>query len=183
MRVAQWGLAGLGVLMLLFWVTDSLRSRAAFVASTPQPGASLATAPPAIRVTFDHALASASTLSVVYLPVVASEDDIARDVPVTSRLADDDTTRRTIEAIPPRLDKGLYLVRWMAYPSAGGGVVRHGSFAFGVGTAVPPDSAGRILSLTERDSGSRGRRSTALGGIILLVLAVLVSYRAALAGQ
>ena len=24
MRVAQWGLAGLGVLMLLFWVTDSL---------------------------------------------------------------------------------------------------------------------------------------------------------------
>jgi methionine-rich copper-binding protein CopC len=183
MKYAGWGLAGLGVLMLLFWMTDSLRSRAAFVASTPPPAASLAAAPPAIRVTFDHALAPASTLSLVYLPAVASDNDIARDVRVTSRLAANDRTRRTIEAIPPRLGNGLYLVRWTAYPSSGGGIVRHGSFAFGVRTAVPPDSAGRTLSLTERDSGGRGRRSTALGGAILLVLAVLVSSRAALGGQ
>ena len=183
MRLTQWGLAGLGVLMLFFWMTDSLRPRAAFVASTPQPAASLTGTPLAIRVTFDHALAPASTLSLVYLPVVASENDSARDVPVTSRLAADDTTQRTIESIPPRLSNGLYLVRWTAYPSPGGGIIRHGSFAFGVGTTVPPDSEGRTLSLTERDSGSRGRRSTALGGIILLVLAVLVSYRATLGGQ
>ncbi len=180
---ARWGLAALGVLMLLFWMTDSLRSRAAFVASTPQPAASLAAAPPAIRVTVDHALDPASTLSLVYLPVAASENDIARDIRVTSRLAADDGTRRTLEAIPPRLGNGLYLVRWTAYSSPGGGVVRHGSFAFGVGTAVPPDSAGRTVSLTERDSGGRGRRSTLLGGAILLVLAVLVSYRAGLGGQ
>jgi methionine-rich copper-binding protein CopC len=180
---ARWGLAGLGVLMLLFWMTDSLRSRAAFVASTPPPAASVAASPPAIRVTFDHALDEASTLSLVYLPVVASENDIARDIRVTSRLAADDRTRRTIEAIPPRLRNGLYLVRWTAHPSSGGGVIRHGSFAFGVRTAVPRDSADRTMSLTERDSGGRGRRSTALGGAILLVLAVLVSYRAALGGQ
>jgi hypothetical protein len=180
---ARWAMAGLGVLMLLFWVTDSLRPRGAYVASTPQPAASLPAAPPAIRVTFDRALQPASTLSLVYLPVVASENDIARDVPVVSRLASDDVDRRTLEGIPPRLGPGLYLVRWTAYPSPGGGVIRHGSFAFGVGVAVRPDSDGRILSLTERDSGSRGRRSTLLGGVILLVLAGLASYRLSLGAQ
>ena len=174
---ARWALAGLGVLMLLFWVIDSVRSRAAYVDSTPQPAASLAATPPAIRVAFDHTLQPASTLSLVYLPVEASENDIARDVEVVSRLASDDVNRRTLEAIPPRLGSGLYLVRWTAYPSPGGGVIRYGSFAFGVGVAVPPDSAGRTLSLTERDSGGRSRRSTLLGGVILLVLAALASYR------
>ena len=183
MRRARWGLAGLGVLMLLFWESDSRRSRAAYVASTPQPATSLTAVPPAIRVSFDHALDSASTISLVYLPVVASENDIARDVAVTSRLASDDVTRRTLEAIPPRLGTGLYLVRWTAYPSRGGGVIRNGSFGFGVGVAVPPDSAGRTLSLTERDSGSRGRRSTLLGGVVLLVLAALTFYRISLESQ
>jgi len=182
-RYARWALAGLGVLMLLFWVIDSVRSRAAYVDSTPQPAASLAAAPPAIRVAFDHALQPASALSLVYLPVEASENDIARDVEVVSRLASDDVSRRTLEAIPPRLDRALYLVRWTAYPSPGGGVIGHGSFAFGVGVAVPPDSAGRTLSLTERDSGRRGRRSTLLGGVILLVLAALASYRLSLDAQ
>jgi methionine-rich copper-binding protein CopC len=180
---AGWALAGLGVLMLLFWVSDSQRARAAFVASTPQPAASLAAAPPAIRVSFDHALAPASTLSLVYLPVVASENDIARDIPVISRLASEDAGGRTLEAIPPRLGNGLYLVRWTAYPSRGGGIIRHGSFTFGVGVAVPPDSAGRVLSLTERDSGTRGRRSTLLGGVVLLALAALASYRMSLDAQ
>ena len=176
-RYARWALAGFGVLMLLFWVIDSVRSRASYVDSTPQPAASLTAAPPVIRVAFDHALQPASTVSLVYLPVEASENDIARDVEVVSRLASDDANRRTLEATPPRLGRGLYLVRWTAYPSPGGGVIRHGSFGFGVGVAVPPDSAGRTLSLTEGDSGRRGRRSTLLGGVILLVLAALASYR------
>ena len=182
-RYARWALAGLGVLLLVFWVIDSVRSRAGYVDSTPQPAASLAAAPPVIRVAFDHALQPASTLSLVYLPVEASENDIARDVEVVSRLASDDVNRRTLEAIPPRLGRGLYLVRWTAYPSPGGGVIRHGSFGFGVGVAVPPDFAGRALSLTERDSGRRGRRSTLLCGVILLVLAALASYRLSLNAQ
>ena len=180
---APWALAGLGVLMLLFWISGSVRVRAAYVDSTPQPAASLAVAPPAIRVSFDHALDPASTISLVYLPVVASENDIANDVQVVSRLASDDINRRTLEAVPPRLGRGLYLVRWTAYPSPGGGVIRHGSFGFGVSVAVPPDSAGRTLSLTERDSGSRGRRSTLLGGVVLLVLAALAFYRMSLESQ
>ncbi len=180
---AGWLLAGLGVLMLLFWASDTMRSRAAYVTSTPLPAASLATAPPVIRVAFDHALDPISSLSLVYLPIVASENDIARDVPVTSRLASDDAERRTLEGIPPRLSTGLYLVRWSAQPSPGGGVTRNGSFVFGVGVAVPPDSRDRTMSLTERDSGRRGRRSMLLGGIILLGLAALAAYRLSLKAQ
>src|SRR5688572_10447107 len=110
-RYARWALAGLGVLMPLFWVIDSVRSRAAYVDSTPQPAVSLPAAPQAIRVAFDHALQPASTLSLVYLPVVASENDIARDVRVVSGPASDDVNRRALDAIPPRLGRGLSLVR------------------------------------------------------------------------
>jgi methionine-rich copper-binding protein CopC len=133
-------------------------------------------APRAIRVTFSGALDPASTLRLVYLPVVPSVDDISRDVPVTSQLASSDTERRTLEVFPPRLDKGLYLVRWTAYPVFGG-VIRNGSFAFGVGVAVPPDNDGETYSLRERDSGDRGRRMTMLGGVLLLVLGGLSWYR------
>ena len=174
-----WALIGLGVLMLLFAAMNSLRSRPAYVTSTPEPGASAPAAPRAIRVTFSGALDPASTLRLVYLPVVPSVDDISRDVRVTSQLASSDTERRTLEVIPPRLDKGLYLVRWSAYP-AFGGVIRNGSFAFGVGVAVPPDNDGVTYSLRERDSGDRGRRSTMLGGVLLLGIGALVWYRASL---
>ena len=105
-----------------------------------------------------------------------SIDDISRDVRVTSRLASSDPEGRTLEVIAPRLGKGLYLVRWTAYPQFGG-VIRHGSFAFGVGVAVPPDNDGVTYSLRERDSGDRGRRFTMLGGVVLLVLGGLSWYR------
>ena len=124
-----WALIGLGVLILLFAVMDNLRPRLGYITSTPAVGATLAAAPPAIRVTFSGALHSASTLSLVYVPVVPSVDDISHDVRVTSRLAASDTDHQTLEVIPPRLGKGLYLVRWVAHP-ARGGVTRHGSFVF-----------------------------------------------------
>jgi hypothetical protein len=73
----------------------------------------------------------------------------------------------------------LYLVQWSAYP-AFGGVIQNGSFAFGVGVEVPPDNNGVTYSLRERDSGDRGRRSTMLGGVLLLGLGALVWYRASL---
>lgn len=176
---AGWGLIGLGVLMLLFAAMNSLRSRPAYVTSTPAPGASAPAAPRAIRVTFSGPLDPASTLRLVYLPVVPSVDDISRDVRVTSELAASDTERRTLEVIPPRLEKGLYLVQWSAYP-AFGGVIQNGSFAFGVGVEVPPDNDDVTYSLRERDSGDRGRRSTMLGGVLLLGIGALVWYRASL---
>ena len=160
--------------MLLFAAMDRLSARPAYVSSTPAAGAQIAETTPTIRVTFDRALRSTSTLAIVYLPVEPSLDDISRDVPAVSRLAPADAGRRTLEAIPGRLTRGLYLVRWVAYP-ASGGVIRHGSFTFGMGVAVPPDRSGTTYSLNERDSGERGRRSTILGGVILLALGALAA--------
>jgi methionine-rich copper-binding protein CopC len=133
-----WALIGLGVLMLLFVLMTGLRSGPGYVTSTPAAGASMAAAPQSIQVRFSGALDSASTLSLVYVPIVPSVDDISRDVRVTSRLASSDTGHRTLEIIPPRIGKGLYLVRWVAYPRSGG-VTRHGSFGFGVGVPVPAE--------------------------------------------
>jgi methionine-rich copper-binding protein CopC len=113
-HIGGWLLVGLGVLMLLFAGLDRLRARPAFVAATPKPGTQVAAAPTAIRVTFDRALQPASTLSVVYLPVVPSLDDISRDIPAVSQLSPADGDRRTLEAIPPPLARGVYLVRWVA---------------------------------------------------------------------
>jgi len=172
-RVGGWILVGLGVLMLLFVGMDRLRARPAFVAATPEPGTQVTAAPPAIRVTFDSALHTASTLSVVYLPIVPSLDDISRDIPAVSQLSPGDGEQRTLEAIPPPLARGLYLVRWVAYP-AGGGITRHGSFTFGVAAPVPPDRSDMRYSLNERDSGERGRRYTMAGGLLLLVIGALI---------
>jgi methionine-rich copper-binding protein CopC len=169
-------LVGMGVLMLLFVGMDRLRSRPAYVASTPEAGAQLAGTPPAIRVTFNRPLHSASTLSLVYLPVEPSLDDISRDVPAKSQLAATDADQRTLEVIPPSLGRGLYLVRWTAYPEFGG-VIRHGAFTFGVGVPVPPDRRDMRYSLNERESDDRGRRYTMLGGVMLLAFGTLVRYR------
>jgi len=171
-RVGGWLLVGLGVLMLLFAGMDRLRARPGYVASTPDPGAQIAAAPPAIRVTFNRALHPASTLSIVYLPIVPSFDDISRDVPAVSQLSPD-SDRRTLEATPPSLTRGLYLVRWVVYPQ-GGGITRHGSFTFGVGAPVPPDRRDMQYSLNERDSGERGRRYTVAGGVLLLLIGALI---------
>jgi methionine-rich copper-binding protein CopC len=175
-RVGGWLLVGLGVLMLLFAGIDRLRARPAFVVATPEPGAQVAAAPAAIRVTLDRALQPASTLSVVYLPVVPSLDDISRDIPAVSQLSPSDGDRRTLEVIPPPLARGLYLVRWVAYP-AFGGITRHGSFTFGVGAPVPQDRSDMQYSLNERDSGERGRRYTMAGGVLMLVIGALICLR------
>jgi hypothetical protein len=164
--------------MLLFAGLDRMRARPVYVASTPGAGAQIAITPPAIRVTFSRALQSASRLSIAYIPAQPSEDenDISREVPARSRLAPDDPDRRTLEALPPRLTRGLYHVRWSAYPEHGG-VIRHGSFTFGVGVPVPPDERTMKFSLTERDTGDRGRRSTIAGGVLLLVIGALAWMR------
>jgi methionine-rich copper-binding protein CopC len=174
--LAGLSLVGLGALMLLFAGVDRLRIRPTYTASTPEAGTQIAATPPAIRVAFSRALDPASTLSIVYLPAAPSADDISRDVPAISRLAPADADRRTLEVIPPRLGRGLYLVRWVAYPESGG-ITRHGSFTFGVGMPVPPDQSGMRYSLNERDSGDLGRRSTMVGGVLLVAIGALTWMR------
>lgn len=167
-------LAALGVGMLLFAGADRLRARPEYVASAPEAGTTSSATPRTIAVTFSTPLDPASTLSVVYVPLVPSTTDISKDIPTRSRVRPTDA--RTMEVTPPPLRRGLYLVRWVAYPQSGG-VTRVGSLAFGVGAPVPPDEGGLTYSLTDRDSGSRGRRYTSAGGVLLLVIAALAWSR------
>jgi methionine-rich copper-binding protein CopC len=171
-RSARIGLAVLGVFMLIFSAADALRTRAIYVSSQPAPGASLEAAPSAVRVTFCAELDPASSIRLTRLSD-ASGSDLARDIDVVRRLASDDPLRRTIEAVPTRLSSGLYRVAWQALP-ARGGVPRHGSYSFGIGAPVPIDTPGFTHSLTDRDAGTRSRRSTIVGGLLLLVLGGLL---------
>lgn len=172
-RNARHGLAVLGILLLAYSGADALRTRASYVSSQPAPGSRLEAAPSAVRITFGAELDPASSIRLTRLGDASSGGDLPRDIAVVRRLASDDPLRRTIEAIPTPLSPGLYRVTWQALP-AGGGVPRHGSYSFGIGAPVPVDTPGVTHSLTERDSGRRGRRSTIVGGLLLLVLGGLL---------
>ncbi|MSO30358.1 MAG: copper resistance protein CopC [Acidobacteria bacterium] len=171
-RGARTGLAVLGGLMLLFSACDGLRARPAFESSVPEPGATVTAAPSAIRVTFGAQIDPASAIYVTRLPSPDSTGESAYPITVTLRLSPDDPGRRTLEASTKRLTSGLYHVTWTALP-AQSGVARHGSFSFGVGVPVPPDN-GMTHSLQDRDSGARGRRRTAAGGILLIVIGAVL---------
>jgi methionine-rich copper-binding protein CopC len=173
-RFARLGLAALGALMLLFAAADGLRTRAFYVTSQPAPGATLTAGPTAVRATFGAELDAASSLSVTRL-VVNPTGNGPQDMDVTSRLAPHDPQRRTLEAVSSALPVGLYRVSWLALP-ARGGVSRHGSYSFGVGVPVPADVTGMTHSLQDRDAGSRGRRQTMFGGVLLLVLGALLPW-------
>ena len=174
-RRARVALAVLGALMLLFAAADRLRTRPFYVSSQPAPGATLADAPGAVRVTFGARLDPSSSLSVTRLVVQPSAGEEPRVVEISPRLAPDDPESRTIEGVPPRLSSGLYRVTWAALP-AGGGVPRRGSFSFGVGLPVPADTTGITHSLQDRDVGARRRRQTVVGGVLLLVLGGLLPW-------
>lgn len=171
-RLAAPGLAGLGALMLLFAAADGLRTRAVYVSSQPLPGATLQGAPVALRVTFGAALDPSSSLAVTRLIARSRPDAAPEDIAILQRLAADDPSRRTLEGLPPQLPAGVYRVSWQALPE-GGGIPRHGSFAFGVEAAVPPDVGIVSYALQERDVGTRGRRSVIAGGALLLLLGLL----------
>jgi methionine-rich copper-binding protein CopC len=174
-QLARLGLAALGALMLLFGAADRLRTRAFYVESQPAPGATLTAGPTAVRATFGAELDPASSLSVTRLVSEPSAGNGPQDIDVASRLAPQDPQRRTLEVVSSALPVGLYRVSWRALP-AGGGVSRHGSYSFGVGISVPADVTGMAHSLQEGDAGSRGRRQTMLGGVLLLLLGALLPW-------
>jgi methionine-rich copper-binding protein CopC len=168
-RRARIGLAMLGVLMLVWWAADALRTRASYLSSEPSPGARLEAAPSTVRIRFRAELDPASSIDLTRLGNGAPGSGLPLDIAVVRRLASDDPQRRTLEAIPAPLSAGLYQVSWRALP-AGGGVPRYGSYSFGLGMPVPVETRSSPHSLTERDEGARGRRHTLLGGLLLVVL-------------
>jgi methionine-rich copper-binding protein CopC len=172
-RRARHALALLGAGMLVFAAADALRSRAGFASSQPEPGASLAASPAAIRVSFGGALDPSSSLSVASTFTHTAAVGVSEEVARSAGLAPDDPQRSTLEARTTGLPDGLYRVAWHAQP-ASGGVPRHGSFHFAVGMPVPEVLLGRARSLEERDAGARGRRHTVVGGALLIALGALL---------
>jgi methionine-rich copper-binding protein CopC len=158
--------------MLLFGAADALRTRASYVSSLPAPGVMLEHPPAAVRVSFGAALDPASSLTLTRLVLPPYTGEQPKDVEITRHIALDDPGQRTFEAVPSQLPAGVYRVRWQALP-AGGGVPRFGSFCFGVGVPVPADAAGVPCSLQDRDAGTRGRKNTLAGGVLLLALGML----------
>jgi methionine-rich copper-binding protein CopC len=172
-RRARTGLAVMGVFMLVFSAADALRTRPSYVSSQPAPGARLDVAPATVRVAFRAELDPASSIRLTRLGDASAGGESAREIEVVRRLAADDPLRQTIEAVPTPLSTGLYRVAWQALP-AGGGVPRHGSYSFGVGAQVPVDTPGATHSLQDRDAGSRSRRYTIIGGLLLVVMGGLL---------
>jgi methionine-rich copper-binding protein CopC len=171
-------LVTLGTLVIAFGALESLRPRARYVSSDPAPGTAIASSPALVRVTFDGALDPSSALSVTRM---ATRSDIRDDTTAITRsggLDPNDSARRALKAELSGIPDGLYHAVWSVAPAAGG-VVRHGSFYFGVG-AAGTDSVSESEPLEERDSGERQRRRAFAGGVLVLVLGVvtLVARRA-----
>jgi len=172
-------LALCGAVLLLFGGWFLLAPRARFAASDPLPGATVSLPPPAVTVRFDSALDPRSTIEVLRTIAVSASGDTSypggERVSTGAGLDPADAGRRTLRAaLAPGLSTGLYVVRWTAL-AARGGSERFGTLYFGAGMPVPEhitrDMPG---ALRERDYQQRGRRSTLLGGVILVALAALL---------
>jgi methionine-rich copper-binding protein CopC len=167
-------LVTLGTFVIAFGALESLRPRARYVSSDPAPGTAIASSPAVMRVTFDDALDPSSTLSVRRM---ATRSDARGDATAITRsggLDTSDSARRTLKAELSGIPDGLYHAVWNAAPAAGG-VVRHGSFYFGVG-AAGSDSDPGSEPLEERDSGEHQRRRAFAGGVLVLVLGVVTLF-------
>jgi methionine-rich copper-binding protein CopC len=171
-------LIALGTFVIAFGALESLRPRARYVSSDPAPGTAIASSPAIARVTFDDALDPSSALSVTRMSIRSDARNDASAITRSGGLDTNDAARRTLKAELSGIPDGLYHAAWSAAPAAGG-VVRHGSFYFGVG-AAGSDSVPGSEPLEERDSGERQRRRAFAGGVLVLVLGVvtLVARRA-----
>ncbi|HET9064065.1 MAG TPA: copper resistance protein CopC, partial [Candidatus Binatia bacterium] len=171
-------LVTLGTFVIAFGALESLRPRARYVSSDPAPGTAIASSPAIARVTFDDALDPSSMLSVTRMATGSDGRNDATVVTRTGGLDTNDSAHKTLKAELSGIPDGLYHASWTAAPAAGG-VVRHGSFYFGVG-AAGAESVPGSEPVAERDSGERRRRRAFAGGVLVLGLGVvtLVARRA-----
>ena len=163
---------------MLFAARELAAPRARYVRADPQPRANLPTPPSAVTVTFTEPLGEESAIDVISTVVVLPSGEKSygtrRKVTTTSGIDPDDRGRTTLRAQLERdLPAGIYLVDWRAY-TARGNSLRFGSFYFGVGTPVPVRAHEGTAGVTERDYRRRGRRFALVGGIALILFAVVL---------
>jgi len=157
--------------MLLFAATQMLRPSARYVGSDPAPGATLAAAPAAVRVSFGREIDPSSQLWVDR----TTPGEAAIRVGASSGLDPGDPQRRTLAAALSDASSGIYRVAWRSQPPAGG-IGRSGAFRFGVGMPVPVPAAGGAPPLEGRYVGWVAQRETITGGVLLLLLGALLPW-------
>ncbi len=167
-----------GAVMLLFGVWQQLEPRANYVSSSPEPGATLATAPDGVTISFSNELTAESEVSVAStITLSPSGETIYGDGKrFTARGANrHDSMGRTLHVdLDPGLPRGLYWVRWTAV-AVRGRARRSGRLCYAVGMPVPEhvtrDMPG---ALDERNYRWREHRATLLSGVLLLALGVFL---------
>jgi methionine-rich copper-binding protein CopC len=170
-------LLAMGGFMLAISAVDLLRPQARWVASEPEPGATLDSVPHTVSVTFGRKLAAESSLEVIQ--TLAGGNDPAQPGPGAGSVAlnqriDPGESRTLRTELTPGSGEGLYWVEWRAV-SAGWGVPRRGSYAFRVGTSVPEHHLGeRGRPNRETSENQRRRRSILLGGALLVLLGLVL---------
>ncbi len=149
MRLARRSVAAGLALAATLLTTGTATAHALPQSSVPSPGASLATAPPAVTITFgEEPDPKLSTIR-----VLDTSGNLVSTGPATA--VPSDPRSLTVPLGP--LGSGVYTVAWRTV-SAVDGHLATGSFAFGVGAAVPTPSAGGAAG-----SGSAGGASTPTG--------------------
>jgi len=165
--------------MLVVVTGELAMPRARFQNSNPSPGVTLAAAPAAITVAFDRELDSASSISVtrtITRSISGEQEFSGGTVAKSSGLDSDGPGRKALKAqLPAGAPGGLYCVKWIATP-ASGGMTRHGTFYFGAGMSVPDHIAREGPPVRERDGRERRRRATALSGVLLIALGLVLPH-------
>jgi len=171
-----------GLLMLFVAVSDLFAPRARYVSSRPEPGSRLTAAPAEIVVTFSRGLHPRSRIQVICTASLLPSGEMSysggTDVVAESGLNPDDLSQHSLRAVlRTRLSDGLYRVDWTTMAERDG-AERFGSYYFGVGLPVPEHIASETGNLPrEQDVGEyweSSRRAAVVGGVFLIVLAVLL---------
>ncbi len=164
MRLIRW-LSVLVALVAALWGVSTALAHAHYVSSDPGNGATVATPPTSVTVTFDDDLDPAATTITVLGPsgqtVSAGQTQISTSAPKVATVA-----------ISPAGD-GTYTVKWHAV-SDDDKAVTEGTFTFAVGSG---GTANQVAPATGRGAGSAGVvLLTAVGGLAALALGALARH-------
>jgi methionine-rich copper-binding protein CopC len=173
----------LGLLFLLFSISDWLKPRPHYASSMPEPGATVPAPPSAVIVRFTERLDASSSITVesasdLRSPAGTTYSD--RNVATASGVDRADPKQRSLRAdLRSDLPSGVYRARWNAVAARGKGW-RWGTFYFGVARPAPAHAFGsRGGPMYERDGGlyfTRTRvthESLLAGGLLLIALGLL----------
>jgi methionine-rich copper-binding protein CopC len=171
-----------GIVLTLFGLWDLVVPRARFVNSNPPAAAVIDDAPSTVTVSFSNRLSPESRIDVTSTIKLLESGELeyldGSSIITKSEIDPGDASGKTLRAqLRPGLHKGVYWVSWNT-KLAGWTTISYGKTLFGVGMKLPDhltkDMDGVIW---ERNYQHRSRRATLVGGVVLLVLALVVRFK------